>query len=161
MSDDFLSVLASCTEAASTMDMNNDDYMPPFGPYMVQIVGVETGMSEKDGIKTARIIPTFKIVDGEHKGRTFTPQKPFFIPQIQGERTWFENQGLVNLSQLATCLVNREVRDPVEAIQIVTEGKGEYISLILKSSPNKKNPGDPWRNLVFLNRLDAVVEEAT
>lgn len=157
MNDDFLSVLASCTEAAEGMDLGDNKWKPPSGPYTVSITKIDTGtyVDKKSQENRIRICPTFRIVDGEFEGKTFgdfygiAPGAPDIPSQIN----------LKSVLQFATCMAGRDIRDPVEAIGVLEGSIGDFIALeVWRGKPNSK--GIVFANLRFLNRLDAVAEEA-
>ncbi len=161
MSDDaaFLEVLAGCTEAASTMDLSDDGFNPPNGTYDIEIVGVDHGTKEKDGIKNAWVKPTFLILDGEFEGQTFT--NFFWIPGVFNADK--PPMGLKRLLQFSTCLAGMEVRNPIEAIGVCTTAIGEYLTVEVYRT-KAKSTGKEYVNTRFLRKLTATettTEEAT
>jgi len=149
--DAFLEVLASCTEACSGMDLSDDGWMPPDGTFDVMIDEVAQGIKEKNGMNNAWVKPSFEVIDGEFKGRTFSDyywiQPNLTEPSIS----------LKNLCRLATCLSGHAVTDPIEAITTVVEGKGEFLSVEVYRTTSKKN-GKVYSNIRFLQRLEATAE---
>lgn len=155
MSDDaFLEVLAGCTEACANMDLSDDGWMPPDGQYDVMIEDVSRGIKEKNGVNNAWIKPTFNILDGEFKGRTFTD---FYY--IAGGPMKEPTISVKNLCRFATCLVGSETRVPLEAAEIVNAGVGEFLTVEVYRTTSKKT-GKTYSNIRFLQRLEAT-EDAT
>jgi hypothetical protein len=139
--DAFLQVLASCTDAAAGMDIKDNNWMPPDGPYDVQLT--DLAMGEKEG--AAWIRPEFTIVGSEFDGRTFSDF--FYIPGGVDEPT----PGMRNLARFATCLAGHEVKDPIQCAQVIQEAEeaGEFLSLEVFRSTSRKN-GKVYTNLRYL-----------
>lgn len=150
----FKAALASSADACAAMDFSGQNWVPPVGTYAVSINDV-TMIQKPHGFG---LKPLFEIVDedSEFFGRTFTdfmwhdPSKRELTP------------GLRQMLYLATCLAAREVRDPSEAFDIINGAVGECIEIERKDNPGKgKNAGKVFENIVYKNRLESVVEEAT
>lgn len=143
----FMEVLASCTDACEGMDLSDSGWSPPDGTYDVEIVEVATGLKEKNGVNNAWVKPSFRIIDGEFAGKTFTD---FY---------WFEpaapepTVSLKNLCRFASCLSGNEVQNPIEAITIVAEAIGEFLAVEVYRNTSKK--GKVFTNIRFLQTLVA------
>ena len=151
MSDDaFLEVLAGCSEACANMDLSDDGWTPPDGEYDVLVAEVTAGVKEKNGVNNAWIKPTFGILDGEFKGRTFTD---FYY--IQGGHMKDPSISVKNLCRFATCLIGSETRIPLEAAEIVNGSAGEFLTLEVYRTTSKKT-GKVYPNIRFLRLLTAT-----
>ena len=153
MSDDaFLEVLAGCTDACAGMDLSDDGWKPPDGEFDVMLEDVTVGTKEKNGLNNAWVKPTFNVVDGEFKGRTFTDYY-----WIEGGMT-DPSISVKNLCRLATCLAGTEVRNPIEAAEICKAAVGEFLTVEVYRTTSKrgKNAGKVYSNIRFLQRLEAT-----
>lgn len=156
MSDQFMEILAGCTEAASTMDLNDNNWKPPDGPYTVRIEGVDTGTytNKKTDQENIRVCPTFTIVDGEFEGRTFGE----FFGIAPGATDIPSQIALKGLLQFATCIEGHDIRDPIEAVEHVKKAVGEFLSIeVWRGRPSKK--GIVYANTRFMSKLEST--EAT
>ena len=156
--DAFLEIVSGCTEVAATVDLDDRNWKPVDGIYTVSVAGVDTGTWEGDnGIKKARITPTFTIhTEGEFDGKTFTDG--FWFAQgaeIAGKEDYPSKMGIRSLLQFATCMANREIRDPVEAIDIAKASVGELLTIQVNWRPTKA--GTPRANLTYLSTVAAGV----
>jgi hypothetical protein len=157
MSDEkaFMDVLQSCNDACAEMDFS-DDKWKPLGGFDVQILDVLTGSKpNKAGVVFIWVKPVFEIIsDGEFQGRTFS-EFMYIEPGVTEIR---KAMGLQQLLRLATCLAGREIKNAIEAAQIVQAAKGEFISLETYDSTVKKEPnkGKVYRNLRYLSRLEST-----
>ena len=150
MSDDaFLEVLAGCTDACTNMDLSDDGWMPPDGNYDVLIEDVAAGIKEKNGMNNAWVKPSFNILDGEFKGKTFTDYY-----WIQGNLTE-PSISLKNLCRFATCLAGVEVKNPIEAAEIAKAAVGEFLSVEVYRTTSRKT-GKVYPNVRFLQKLEAT-----
>lgn len=160
MSDEkaFMDVLASCNDACAEMDFS-DDKWKPLGAFDVQIAEVQVGSKpNKVGVVCIWVKPVFEIIsDGENLGRTFS-EFMYIEPGVTEIR---KAMGLQQLLRLATCLTGREIKNAVEASQIVQDSKGEFLSLETYDSTVKKgrNAGKTYRNIRFLSRLETTEAE--
>jgi hypothetical protein len=131
------------------MDLSDVGWTPPDGGYDVMIDDVATGIKEKNGVNNAWVKPSFTIIDGDFKGRTFTDY--YWIQPGAEEPT----MSLKNLCRFATCLAGMEIKDPIAAVTIARESKGEFLSLEVFRTTSKKN-GKVYSNLRYLSRLEAT-----
>ena len=156
--DAFLEVLADCSDACAGMDLSDDGWMPPDGDYDVVVEDVAKGVKEKDGVNNAWVKPTFTILNGDLAERTFADYY-----WIAGGGMKEPTISIKNLCRFATCLMETETRDPVEAAAIVAASVGEFLSVqIYRTTARKgKNAGKVYPNIRFLQRIAAQAEEAT
>ena len=151
--DAFLEVLAGCSDACASMDLSDDGWMPPDGDYDVEVTDVASGVKEKNGVNNAWIKPTFTILDGDLQGRSFTD---FYY--IAGGGMTEPTISIKNLCRFATCLMETETRDPIEATAIVTNSVGEFLSLQVYRTTSRKN-NKVYPNVRFLQRIAAEATE--
>ncbi len=153
MSDDaFLEVLAGCTDACAGMDLSDDGWKPVDGEYDVMLEDVTVGTKEGEGITNAWVKPTFTVVDGEFKGRSFSDY--FWIAGGMVE----PSISVKNLCRLATCLAETEVKNPIEAAEICKAAVSEFLTVEIYRTVAKKgkNKGKVYANVRFLQRLEAI-----
>ena len=150
--DAFLAVLAGCTDACANMDLSDDNWMPPDGPYDVQFDSIETGTKEKDGVVNAWVKPTFSVIDGEFSGRTFTDF--YWIPAGMTEPT----MSVKNLCRFATCMAGRNVTDPIEAITVLNEAQSEFVSVEIYRNLHKPTQ-KVYTNIRFMRSLASTEAE--
>lgn len=154
MSDDaFLEVLASCTDACAGMDLTDDAWKPPDGSFDVMVDDVASGLKEKEGINNAWIKPTFSILDGEFKGRTFTDY--FWITPGMEE----PSISIKNLCRFATCLQGFETKNPIEAAEVVKASIEACLTVEVYRTKSRKT-GKTYANIRFCRLLsvDDVVD---
>jgi hypothetical protein len=138
------------------MDLSDDGWSPPDGPYDVMVEDVASGIKEKDGINNAWIKPVFTILDGDFKGRTFCDF--YWIEPGMTEPTI----SIKNLCRFATCLQGSETRNPVEAAEIAKASVGEFMSVEVYRTTSKKTR-KTYANIRFCQCLpatDVPAEEA-
>lgn len=149
----FLDCLASTCDAAEQMDYSDDGWKPPVGKYDVALEEVKTGTKVKDNVTNAWMKPTFRIIsEGEFNGRTFsdfmyfTPQPTEITPAIR------------QLLRLGTCVAGRELKNSIEASQVISGAIGEFLNLeIFESTAKKgKNAGKVYTNIRFLSKLEST-----
>lgn len=163
MSDEkaFMDVLASCNDACADMDFSDDGWKPPVGTYDVCLEDVTTGTKSKDGVTNIWLKPIFRIItEGEYAGRTFS--EFMYIQPGAKELT----PALRQLLRLATCLAGREIKNAVEASQIITEAgaANEFLTLEIFQTVGKKgkSAGRTFTNVRYLTKLETTeAAEAT
>jgi hypothetical protein len=131
------------------MDLSDDGWMPPDGEYTVVVGDVQSGIKEKNGLNNAWVKPGFDIVDGEFEGRTFTDY--YWIVPNMTEPTI----SIKNMCRFATCLSGTEVRNPIEAAEIVKAAEGEFLNVQVYRTTSKKT-GKTYPNIRFCERLDST-----
>lgn len=154
MSEDngkFMSLMAECTDQCESMNLNDDKWKPPNGDYLVSLDEVLTGVSDKEGVVASWVKPIFTIQDeGEFNGKSFNDF--FFI--IKGDKGGRTYMALLNLLRLATCCAGTEVKSPTEAIKILDDTVGEFLSIQVYRKPGKK--GGEFANIRFLSKVEST-----
>jgi hypothetical protein len=149
----FMDVLASCNDACAAMDFSDDGWKPPVGTYDVTIEDVGCGTKAKDGVTNIWLKPVFNVIsDGEYQGRTFT--EFLYIQPGAKELT----PSLRNMLRLATCLAGREIKNAVEASQIIQGAVGEFLTIEVFQTVGKKgkSAGRTFTNLRYLTKLETT-----
>ena len=150
----FLDVLASSNDACADMDYSDDGWKPVPGNYDVEITEAKTGVKVKDGVTNAWLKPTYRIIAGEFEGRTFSDFM-YFSPKPT-EIT----PALKQVLRLGTCLAGRELKNAVEASQIIGGSKGEFITIeVFRTEGKGKNAGKTYTNLRYLAKLESTVTQ--
>lgn len=149
----FMEVIASCNDACATMDFSDDGWKPPVGTYDVILTDVSKDTKNKEGITNAWVKPVFQIFSpGEYDGRTFN-EFMYFTPGAK-ELT----PALRQLLRLATCLAGREIRNSVEAIQIISDSVNECLTLEVFTTVGKKgaSKGKVYTNVRFVAKIETT-----
>lgn len=149
----FMDVLASCNDACAAMDFSDDGWKPPVGTYDVMIEDVVTGVKVKESVNNIWLKPTFVIVsEGEFQGRSFS--EFLYIQPGAKELT----PSLRNMLRLATCLAGREIKNAVEASQIIQGSVSEFLTLEVFQTVGKKgkSAGRTFTNLRYLTKLETT-----
>lgn len=150
----FLDVLASTNNACDTMDYSDDGWKPPVGKYDVELTETKTGVKAKDGITNAWVKPCFAIITpGEFEGKSF--QDFMYVEAQPTELT----PAVKQLLRLGTCIAGRELKNAVEAIQIIEAAKGEFLTVeVFQTTARKgKNAGKVYTNIRYLAKLESTV----
>ena len=155
--NDFLETLASCQDACASMDISDSGWNPPNGEYTVLLSRVETGAGKKKA--GVFVKPFFTISDAEDddlEGKTFSDY--FFIVPNANPSNYGDIAGLIGLSQLATCIAGREIRDAIEANTILDAAAGEeFLRVEMYRTKDKK--GKEWPHTRFLGRVEVSSDE--
>lgn len=149
----FMDVLASCNDACATMDFSDDGWKPTPGIYDVMIEEVIKGQKVKEGVTNIWVKPVFKVIsEGEYVDRTFS--EFCYIQPGTTELT----PGLRQLLRLATCLAGREVKNAVEATQIISDAVSEFLTVEIFTTVGKKgkSKGKTFTNIRYLSKLETT-----
>lgn len=133
----------------------------PDGTYTVTLSGVNHGVWSKSGTDYIRF--SFDVVTGEQAGR-----QEHITPTLASKKTNGEKMSESTLARSIKmitkigAMVGFDVPDKVfmganesEDYEMIQEEFrnagviGKLLKLTIKSSPNKKNPDNPWRNYKF------------
>jgi hypothetical protein len=133
----------------------------PDGTYTVTLSGVNHGVWPKSGTDYIRF--SFDVVTGEQAGR-----QEHITPTLASKKTNGEKMSESTLTRSIKmitkigAMVGFDVPDKVfmganesEDYEMIQEEFrnagviGKLLKLTIKSSPNKKNPDNPWRNYKF------------
>lgn len=133
----------------------------PDGEYLVTLNGVDHGVWDKSGTDFVRF--TFEIATGEQAGR-----KEFdniYLNETKKDGTKVKDSvlaqriktiqkigAMVDFDVPDKCFMGDTESDNYEAIQDAFREAGVFgkmLTMTIKSSPNKKDPDNPWRNLMF------------
>lgn len=142
-------------------DINSGFQPIPDGTYTVTLSGVNHGVWPKSG--TDYIKFSFDVVTGEQAGR-----QEHITPTLASKKTNGEKMSESTLARSIKmitkigAMVGFDVPDKVfmganesEDYEMIQEEFrnagviGKLLKLTIKSSPNKKNPDNPWRNYKF------------
>lgn len=150
MDQAFLDIAASAHEACSEMDFSDNNWKPEDGHYSVALTEVPSGSkAAKDGTPAAWLRPTFTILDGDLEGKTFTDF--IYIKKDPGKL----EMGMQTLLRLASCLAEKETKDPSEAAAILEQGAGEACLEIEVYRKVAKN-GNTYTNIRYLSLIAAA-----
>jgi hypothetical protein len=136
------------------MDYSDDGWKPVDGKYDVELTDIKTGVKAKEGVNFAWVKPSFRIISpGEFEGKAF---QDFMYVEPQPKEL---SPALKQLLRLGTCVAGRELRNAVEAIQIITDAKGEFLTLEVFTTTAKKgkNVGKEYKNIRYLAKLESTV----
>ena len=144
-----------------TDDINSGFQPIPDGTYTVTFSGVNHGVWPKSGTDYIRF--SFDVVTGEQAGR-----QEHITPTLASKKTNGEKMSESTLARSIKmitkigAMVGFDVPDKVfmganesEDYEMIQEEFrnagviGKLLKLTIKSSPNKKNPDNPWRNYKF------------
>lgn len=142
-------------------DINSGFQPIPDGTYTVTLSGVNHGVWPKSGTDYIRF--SFDVVTGEQAGR-----QEHITPTLASKKTNGEKMSESTLARSIKmitkigAMVGFDVPDKVfmganesEDYEMIQEEFrnagviGKLLKLTIKSSPNKKNPDNPWRNYKF------------
>lgn len=142
-------------------DINSGFQPIPDGTYTVTLSGVNHGVWPKSGTDYIRF--SFDVVTGEQAGR-----QEHITPTLASKKTNGEKMSELTLARSIKmitkigAMVGFDVPDKVfmganesEDYEMIQEEFrnagviGKLLKLTIKSSPNKKNPDNPWRNYKF------------
>lgn len=142
-------------------DINSGFQPIPDGTYTVTLSGVNHGVWPKSGTDYIRF--SFDVVTGEQAGR-----QEHITPTLASKKTNGEKMSESTLARSIKmitkigAMVGFNVPDKVfmganesEDYEMIQEEFrnagviGKLLKLTIKSSPNKKNPDNPWRNYKF------------
>lgn len=142
-------------------DINSGFQPIPDGTYTVTLSGVNHGVWPKSGTDYIRF--SFDVVTGEQAGR-----QEHITPTLASKKTNGEKMSESTLTRSIKmitkigAMVDFDVPDKVfmganesEDYEMIQEEFrnagviGKLLKLTIKSSPNKKNPDNPWRNYKF------------
>lgn len=142
-------------------DINSGFQPIPDGTYTVTLSGVNHGIWPKSGTDYIRF--SFDVVTGEQAGR-----QEHITPTLASKKTNGEKMSESTLARSIKmitkigAMVGFDVPDKVfmganesEDYEMIQEEFrnagviGKLLKLTIKSSPNKKNPDNPWRNYKF------------
>lgn len=142
-------------------DINSGFQPIPDGTYTVTLSGVNHGVWPKSGTDYIRF--SFDVVTGEQAGR-----QEHITPTLASKKTNGEKMSESTLTRSIKmitkigAMVGFDVPDKVfmganesEDYEMIQEEFrnagviGKLLKLTIKSSPNKKNPDNPWRNYKF------------
>lgn len=142
-------------------DINSGFQPIPDGTYTVTLSGVTHGVWPKSGTDYIRF--SFDVVTGEQAGR-----QEHITPTLASKKTNGEKMSESTLARSIKmitkigAMVGFDVPDKVfmganesEDYEMIQEEFrnagviGKLLKLTIKSSPNKKNPDNPWRNYKF------------
>ncbi|MFX0551873.1 DUF669 domain-containing protein [Lactobacillus gasseri] len=142
-------------------DINSGFQPIPDGTYTVTLSGVNHGVWPKSGTDYIRF--SFDVVTGEQAGR-----QEHITPTLASKKTNGEKMSESTLARSIKmitkigAMVDFDVPDKVfmganesEDYEMIQEEFrnagviGKLLKLTIKSSPNKKNPDNPWRNYKF------------
>lgn len=142
-------------------DINSGFQPIPDGTYTVTLSGVNHGVWPKSGTDYIRF--SFDVVTGEQAGR-----QEHITPTLASKKTNGEKMSESTLARSIKmitkigAMVGFDVPDKVfmganesEDYEIIQEEFrnagviGKLLKLTIKSSPNKQNPDNPWRNYKF------------
>lgn len=148
----FLEVLAGCTGAEGEVDYSDDGWKPDDGEYTVLLERFTSGTApDKDGVVHGKGKAIFRIMVGEHEGRSFG--EFFWLPPNPNTTT----PGMTNMLRLGSCLCGRELKvaEISDACGIINTAVGsEVLNVRLFTTISKKN-GKSYTNTRFLSRVDA------
>ena len=142
-------------------DINSGFQPIPDGTYTVTLSGVNHGVWPKSGTDYIRF--SFDVVTGEQAGR-----QEHITPTLASKKTNGEKMSESTLARIIKmitkigAMVGFDVPDKVfmganesEDYEMIQEEFrnagviGKLLKLTIKSSPNRKNPDNPWRNYKF------------
>lgn len=142
-------------------DINSGFQPIPDGTYTVTLSGVNHGVWPKSGTDYIRF--SFDVVTGEQAGR-----QEHITPTLASKKTNGEKMSESTLARSIKmitkigAMVGFDVPDKVfmganesEDYEMIQEEFrnagviGKLLKLTIKSSPNKQNPDNPWRNYKF------------
>lgn len=142
-------------------DINSGFQPIPDGTYTVTLSGVNHGVWPKSGTDYIRF--SFDVVTGEQAGR-----QEHITPTLASKKTNGEKMSESTLARSIKmitkigAMVGFDVPDKVfmganesEDYEMIQEEFrnagviGKLLKLTIKSSPNKQNPNNPWRNYKF------------
>lgn len=142
-------------------DINSGFQPIPDGTYTVTLSGVNHGVWPKSGTDYIRF--SFDVVTGDQAGR-----QEHITPTLASKKTNGEKMSESTLARSIKmitkigAMVGFDVPDKVfmganesEDYEMIQEEFrnagviGKLLKLTIKSSPNKKNPDNPWRNYKF------------
>lgn len=142
-------------------DINSGFQPIPDGTYTVTLSGVNHGVWPKSGTDYIRF--SFDVVTGEQAGR-----QEHITPTLASKKTNGEKMSESTLARSIKmitkigAMVGFDVPDKVfmganesEDYEMIQEEFrnagviGKLLKLTIKSSPNRKNPDNPWRNYKF------------
>src|SRR5699024_5697985 len=142
-------------------DINSGFQPIPDGTYIVTLSGVNHGVWPKSGTDYIRF--SFDVVTGDQAGR-----QEHITPTLASKKTNGEKMSESTLARSIKmitkigAMVGFDVPDKVfmganesEDYEMIQEEFrnagviGKLLKLTIKSSPNKKNPDNPWRNYKF------------
>ena len=142
-------------------DINSGFQPIPDGTYTVTLSGVNHGVWPKSGTDYIRF--SFDVVTGEQAGR-----QEHITPTLASKKTNGEKMSESTLARSIKmitkigAMVGFDVPDKVfmganesEDYEMIQEEFrnagviGKLLKLTIKSSPNKKDPNNPWRNYKF------------
>lgn len=142
-------------------DINSGFQPIPDGTYTVTLSGVNHGVWPKSGTDYIRF--SFDVVTGEQAGR-----QEHITPTLASKKTNGEKMSESTLARSIKmitkigAMVGFDVPDKVfmganesEDYEMIQEGFrnagviGKLLKLTIKSTPNKKDPDNPWRNYKF------------
>lgn len=142
-------------------DINSGFQPIPNGTYTVTLSGVNHGVWPKSGTDYIRF--SFDVVTGEQAGRQEHITPTLASKKTNGEK--MPESTLARSIKMITkigAMVGFDVPDKVfmganesEDYEMIQEEFrnagviGKLLKLTIKSSPNKKNPDNPWRNYKF------------
>lgn len=142
-------------------DINSGFQPIPDGTYTVTLSGVNHGVWPKSGTDYIRF--SFDVVTGEQAGRQEHITPTLASKKTNGEKM-SESTLARNIKMIAKigAMVGFDVPDKVfmganesEDYEMIQEEFrnagviGKLLKLTIKSSPNQKNPDNPWRNYKF------------
>lgn len=141
----FLEVLASCTGAEGEVDYSDDGWKPEDGDYTVLLEKFSTGTTEKNGIMNGWGKAIFRIMTGEHEGRSFG--EFFWLPSSPQKTTI----GMSNLLRLGTCVAGRELKvaEITEACEQANAVAGSALLNVTVFSTTSKANGKVYSNTRF------------